>query len=96
MTITRLTWTILVYALMAIGLLGVYLFSMLVYTSFIDEVIYPLQHVNDRNGILYPLVCMAMGGAAFFFYREFLKMEREERAGLNASNSVVSTMRDTY
>jgi phosphotransferase system glucose/maltose/N-acetylglucosamine-specific IIC component len=96
MTITRLTWTILVYALMAIGLLGVYLFSMLVYTSFIDEVIYPLQHVNDRNGILYPLVCMAMGGAAFFFYREFLKMEREERAGLKASNSVVSTMRDTY
>jgi hypothetical protein len=96
MTITRLTWTILVYALMAIGLLGVYLFSMLVYTSFIGEIVYPLQHVNDRNGILYPLVCMIIGGAAFFFYREFLKMEREERAGLKASNSVVSTMRDTW
>ena len=96
MTINRLICTILAYALMAIGLLGVYLFSMLVYTSFIDEIVYPLQHVNDRNGILYPLVCMIIGGAAFFFYREFLKMEREERAGLKASNRLVSTMRDTW
>lgn len=96
MTVNRLIWTTVAYAFMAIGLLGVYLFSMLVYTSFIDEITYPLQHVNDRNGILYPLVCMAMGGATLFFYREFLKMEREERAGLKASNSVVSAMRDTW
>jgi hypothetical protein len=39
---------------------------------------------------------MAVGGTALFLYREFLKMEREERAGLKASNSVVSTMRDTW
>ncbi len=96
MTMNRLIWTTAAYAFMAIGLLGVYLFSMMIYTSFIDEIAYPLQHVNSRNGILYPLVCMAVGGAAFFFYREFLKMEREERAGLKASNSVVSTMRDTW
>ena len=96
MTMNRLYWTLTTYAFMAIGLLGTYLFSMLVYTSFIDEIAYPFQHVNDRNGVLYPLICMAVGGTAFFLYREFLRMEREERAGLKASNSIVSTMRDTW
>jgi len=96
MTMNRLVWTLMAYAFMAIGLMGTYLFSMLVYTSFVEKIAYPFEHINHRNGILYPVICMIVGAIAFLLYRAFLKMEREERAGLRASNRIVSTMRDTY
>lgn len=95
MTFTRIFFTATAFAFMAIGLMGVYLLVMLVYTSF-DPMIYPFQEVNDRQGFIYPIICIIMGGLAFTFYRGFRKMERDERAGLKADRNIISVARDNF
>jgi hypothetical protein len=75
--INRIFWHLTAWAFMGLGALGAYLLGMLAFTTFIYERIYPLQWVNDRNGVVYPIMLIIVGAVAFLLYREYLRQEPE-------------------
>jgi membrane protein implicated in regulation of membrane protease activity len=79
MTLTRIFWTAAAYIFMAFGILGAYLLVAWLYTSYIYERIYPLQSVNDKNGVVFALLLIFIGLKAFFVYRANLRLERRDR-----------------